>query len=115
MNFLSWLDSQVNSNSFYDEAELSDKLESFRMKDDLYQEPSFETVSAVGSNAAMCHYNHKDNTPKLMNNNSIYLLDSGAHYLDGSTDVTRTIAIGRVTDEQKKNGYLSFKGPYSFS
>ncbi len=110
INFLSWLDSQVNSNSFYDEAELSDKLESFRMKDNLYQEPSFETVSAVGSNAAMCHYNHKDNSPKLMNNNSIYLLDSGAHYLDGSTDVTRTIAIGRVTDEQKKMATLVLKG-----
>ncbi len=110
INFLAWLDSEVKTNHFYNEAVLSERLESFRMKDDLYQEPSFNTVSAVGSNAAMCHYNHKDSTPTLMNNNCIYLLDSGAHYLDGSTDVTRTIAIGKVTDDQKKLATLVLKG-----
>lgn len=110
VNFLSWLDQKVNSGYFYDEAALSNQLESYRMKDSLYQQPSFDTVSAVGSNAAMCHYNHKDCTPKLMTNNSLYLVDSGAHYFDGSTDVTRTIAIGMASDEQKKMATLVLKG-----
>jgi len=110
VNFLSWLESEVNSSNLYDEAMLSNKLESYRAQDSLYQQPSFDTVSAVGSNAAMCHYNHKDSTAKTMLNNSIYLVDSGAHYLDGSTDVTRTIAIGDVTKDQKKLATLVLKG-----
>jgi Xaa-Pro aminopeptidase len=110
INFLSWLAHNTDSKNFYDEATLSNKLESYRANDGLYQQPSFDTVSAVGSNAAMCHYNHNDSTPKLMTNNSIYLVDSGAHYLDGSTDVTRTVAIGKVTNEQIKMATLVLKG-----
>jgi|TARA_R110002060_G_scaffold72621_1_gene81330 Xaa-Pro aminopeptidase len=115
VNFLAWLDDNINSKVFYDEAVLSNKLESYRMKDALYQQPSFDTVSASGSNAAMCHYNHKDSMPKLMTNNSIYLVDSGAHYLDGSTDVTRTVAIGKVSSEQKRMATLVLKGHISLA
>ncbi|WP_076407501.1 aminopeptidase P family protein [Shewanella sp. UCD-KL12] len=108
--FLAWLDSEVLAGNFYDEAVLADKLESFRLADSLYQEPSFDTISAVGANAAMCHYNHNNGTPAQMTNNSIYLVDSGAQYLDGTTDVTRTIAIGQVTNEHKKMVTLVLKG-----
>lgn len=110
VNFLSWLDNKTRANIFYDEAVLSDKLESYRSKDNLYQQPSFDTVSAAGSNGAMCHYNHKDSGATLMKNNSVYLVDSGAHYLDGTTDVTRTVAIGTVNDEQIKMATLVLKG-----
>lgn len=108
--FLCWLDAEVVAGNFHDEALLSDKLESFRLMDTLYQEPSFDTISAVGANAAMCHYNHNNGTPATMTNNSIYLVDSGAQYLDGTTDVTRTIAIGEVTPEHKKMVTLVLKG-----
>ncbi|WOT05752.1 aminopeptidase P family protein [Shewanella youngdeokensis] len=108
--FLAWLDSEVQANRLYNEAQLADKLESFRLQDPLYQEPSFDTISAAGANAAMCHYNHNDGTPAQMTMNSIYLVDSGAQYLDGTTDVTRTIAIGEVTDEQRKMVTLVLKG-----
>ena len=108
--FLAWLEQTTSAQVFYDEQALSDKLESMRLKDSLYQEASFETVSAVGSNAAMCHYNHKDTTAALMTNNSVYLFDSGGHYLDGTTDVTRTVAIGQVTAEQIKMATLVLKG-----
>jgi len=108
--FLAWLDGQVEQNIMHDEAQLADKLESFRLQDPLYREPSFDTISATGANAAMCHYNHKNGTPSTMTMNSIYLVDSGAQYLDGTTDVTRTIAIGKVTDEQKKMVTLVLKG-----
>ncbi|WP_299796465.1 aminopeptidase P family protein [uncultured Shewanella sp.] len=108
--FLAWLDREVSAGNFYDEGVLADKLETFRLEDELYREPSFDTISAVGGNAAMCHYNHNNGTPATMTNNSIYLVDSGAQYLDGTTDVTRTLAIGQVSDEQKKMVTLVLKG-----
>ncbi|QYJ76055.1 aminopeptidase P family protein [Shewanella sp. FJAT-52076] len=108
--FLAWLDNEVTSGRLYDEAELADKLESFRLEDPRYREPSFDTISAAGANAAMCHYNHTNGTPAKLTMNSIYLVDSGAQYLDGTTDVTRTLAIGEVTDEQKKMVTLVLKG-----
>ncbi|MDO6617415.1 X-Pro aminopeptidase [Shewanella sp. 10N.286.52.C2] len=108
--FLAWLDMEVAANRLYDEAQLADKLESFRLIDPLYREPSFDTISATGANAAMCHYNHNDATPSQMTMNSIYLVDSGAQYLDGTTDVTRTIAIGDVSAEQQKMVTLVLKG-----
>ncbi|MCT8860032.1 aminopeptidase P family protein [Shewanella xiamenensis] len=108
--FLAWLDAEVAANRLHDEATLADKLESFRLEDPKYREPSFDTISAAGANAAMCHYNHNNGTPAMMTMNSIYLVDSGAQYLDGTTDVTRTIAIGEVSDEQKKMVTLVLKG-----
>ncbi|MCL1138776.1 aminopeptidase P family protein [Shewanella pneumatophori] len=108
--FLAWLDREVAANRLYDEAVLAEKLESFRLSDPMYQEPSFDTISATGGNAAMCHYNHNNGTPAQMQMNSIYLVDSGAQYLDGTTDVTRTIAIGDVTAEQRKMVTLVLKG-----
>ncbi|WP_282166601.1 aminopeptidase P family protein [Shewanella japonica] len=108
--FLAWLDREVAANVMHDEAQLADKLESFRLTDPLYREPSFDTISATGGNGAMCHYNHLDGTPSKMTMNSIYLVDSGAQYIDGTTDVTRTIAIGQVTAEQQKMFTLVLKG-----
>ncbi|OEG72962.1 X-Pro aminopeptidase [Shewanella colwelliana] len=108
--FLAWLDKEVAAGRLYDEGALADKLESFRLADPIYKEPSFDTISAAGANAAMCHYNHNNGTPAMMQMDSIYLVDSGAQYLDGTTDVTRTIAIGKVTDEQRKMVTLVLKG-----
>lgn len=108
--FLAWLDKEVAADQLYHEGVLADKLESFRLQDTLYREPSFDTISAAGANAAMCHYNHNNGTPAMMQMDSIYLVDSGAQYLDGTTDVTRTIAIGKVTEEQRKMVTLVLKG-----
>lgn len=108
--FLAWLDDEVANGKLHCEATLADKLESFRLLDPLYREPSFDTISATGANAAMCHYSHMNGTPAMMTMNSIYLVDSGAQYLDGTTDVTRTIAIGEVTDEQRQMVTLVLKG-----
>ncbi|GGI70098.1 aminopeptidase P family protein [Shewanella gelidii] len=108
--FLAWLDQEVEANRLYDEAELAEKLESFRKLDSKYQQPSFDTISATGANAAMCHYNHNNGIPAKMQRNSLYLVDSGAQYIDGTTDVTRTIAIGNVTAEHRKMVTLVLKG-----
>ncbi len=61
--FLAWLDAEVAAGRLYDEGTLADKLESYRLEDPLYREPSFDTISATGGNAAMCHYNHLNGTP----------------------------------------------------
>ena len=111
--FLAWLDREVHAGNLYDEGQLAEKLESFRKQDPLYQQPSFDTISAVGGNAAMCHYNHLNGKPAVMPMNSIYLVDSGAQYLDGTTDITRTVAIGKVTAEQKQMFTLVLKGHIS--
>jgi len=99
VKFLAWLDSEVDAGRLHDEARLSDKLLSFRESGDRFRGLSFDTISAAGGNAAMCHYNHQNAEPATLEMNSVYLLDSGAQYTDGTTDITRTIAIGDPGDE----------------
>lgn len=108
--FLAWLDREVATGNLYDEGELADKLARFREQDGHYIEPSFDTISAAGANAAMCHYNHLNGKAAKLTMDSMYLVDSGGQYLDGTTDVTRTIAIGDVGAEQKKMVTLVLKG-----
>lgn len=108
--FLAWLDNEVDNGILHDEGQLADKLESFRVDNKHFVELSFDTISAAGSNAAMCHYNHNNGVPAKLSMDSMYLVDSGAQYLDGTTDVTRTIAIGTPSAEQKKMVTLVLKG-----
>lgn len=127
--FLSWLDdlTQVEKISDpetfkravedTDEGILADRAESFRKVEQGYVEPSFATISALGPNAAMCHYNHEEvKKPKTLGEDPIYLIDSGAHYLDGTTDITRTVLVGPgLTDEIKKMFTLVLKSHISFA
>ena len=99
VKFLCWLDGEVDAGRLHDEAVLSDKLLSFREVGERFRGLSFDTISAVGSNAAMCHYNHQNGEPATLEMNSVYLLDSGAQYTDGTTDITRTVAIGDPGDD----------------
>ncbi len=72
---------------------------------------SFDTISAAGGNAAMCHYNHENQPePGKLELNTLYLVDSGGQYLDGTTDITRTIAIGQPSAEMIKQFTLALKG-----
>jgi len=102
--FLEWLEQQEETT----EQAATNKLEKFRQEQDLFQYPSFETVSAFGENAAMIHYRTVDNAK--IKSNGLYLVDSGGQYLDGTTDITRTVAIGTPTDEQKQNFTRVLKG-----
>lgn len=109
--FLCWLDNEVASDKLHDEATLADKLESFRKEDPTLMDLSFDTISAAGSNAAMCHYNHENQPePGQLEMDTLYLIDSGGQYLDGTTDITRTIAIGQPSDEMIKQFTLALKG-----
>lgn len=113
--FLSWLDAEVAAGRFHDEGYLADVLLGFRKELPEFRDSSFDTISAVGGNAAMCHYNHLNGKPAVMPNNSIYLVDSGAQYPDGTTDITRTVAIGEVSAEMKRMVTLVLKGHIALS
>ncbi len=109
--FLCWLDTEVAAGKLHDEATLSDRLEAFRKEDPTLMDLSFDTISAAGSNAAMCHYNHENQPqPGKLEMNTLYLVDSGGQYLDGTTDITRTIAIGQPSAEMIKQFTLVLKG-----
>jgi Xaa-Pro aminopeptidase len=110
ISFLAWLDAEVAAGRLHDEAVLAETLLRFRQRGERFHGLSFDTISAAGGNAAMCHYNHLDGSPGRLEMNSVYLVDSGAHYTDGTTDITRTVAIGDPGAEIKRMFTLVLKG-----
>ncbi|MEO0436323.1 MAG: M24B family metallopeptidase [Pseudomonadota bacterium] len=112
IRFLAQLDRDLAdaSKPALSEAVLADRLAELRSELDLFQGPSFDTISAAGANAAMCHYNHLDNEEAFIQRDSVYLVDSGGQYLDGTTDITRTVATGKVEAEVKHLFTLVLKG-----
>lgn len=91
--YLHWMESEVEAQRYHDEGFVSDRLEAFRRELPELKDLSFSTISAAGSNAAMAHYSHTNGEPAQLAPNTLYLVDSGGQYFDGTTDVTRTIAI----------------------
>ena len=84
-----------------DEVSVAEKLESFRKEQEGYIEPSFGTISAYGPNAAMCHYQATKEDFSVLQPKGMYLVDSGGQYYEGTTDITRTIVVGPLTEEEK--------------
>ncbi|KAF5752963.1 Xaa-Pro aminopeptidase P isoform X1 [Tripterygium wilfordii] len=83
------------------EVTVSDKLESFRASKENYRGLSFPSISSVGPNAAIIHYSPQAETCAELDPDSIYLFDSGAQYLDGTTDITRTVHFGKPSSHEK--------------
>eukprot|EP00252_Welwitschia_mirabilis_P017029 TRINITY_DN3786_c0_g1_i1.p1 TRINITY_DN3786_c0_g1~~TRINITY_DN3786_c0_g1_i1.p1 ORF type:complete len:663 (-),score=143.58 TRINITY_DN3786_c0_g1_i1:272-2260(-) len=83
------------------EVSVSDKLEAFRSEQEHFKGLSFPTISSVGPNAAIIHYAPNQNTCAELQPDSIYLCDSGAQYLDGTTDITRTVHFGKPSAHEK--------------
>jgi Xaa-Pro aminopeptidase len=92
------------------ETEIAEKLNAFRSKQDLYHGESFAAIVGYNSNGAIVHYHALPDKCAMIKNEGILLLDSGGQYTDGTTDITRTIAIGVPTAEQKQNFTLVLKG-----
>jgi len=105
VKFFYWLDKQNISKDLC-EMKLSKKLEDFRKLHKSFFFPSFPTISAIGANGSIIHYNPRNNPKKLLPN-QLYLCDSGGQYLGATTDVTRTIHIG------KKKPIGEFKSNYT--
>lgn len=109
VRFLKWLEEHVGSEQ---ESELSidRKLHEYRAGQACYMGESFATIAGYKEHAAIVHYSATPETDKVLHPQGFLLLDSGAHYLDGTTDITRTIALGELTEEEKTDYTLILKG-----
>ncbi len=107
--FLAWLAKNASAGSLREIA-ASDRLEAFRREGNLFRDLSFPTISGAGANGAIVHYRASPASERALESGSFYLVDSGAQYLDGTTDVTRTVAIGTPTPEMKDRFTRVLKG-----
>jgi len=99
--FLHWF-SQEAPRGGYDELSVAAKLAEFRGQSDKLMDLSFRTISGAGPNGALCHYSVNEETNRKIETGTLYLVDSGGQYRDGTTDVTRTMAVGEPTAEMIK-------------
>lgn len=109
VKFLKWLEASVLSGK---ETELSvdRKLHEFRAAQPLYMGESFDTIAGYKEHGAIVHYSATKESDVTLQSKGFLLLDSGAQYLDGTTDITRTIALGELTEEEKTDYTLILKG-----
>lgn len=107
--FLHWLDTDAQSGEI-DEITAAKKLEEFRAQSDLLRDLSFDTISGAGSNGAICHYRVSTESNIKLDRNTLFLIDSGGQYPDGTTDITRTVPIGEATDEMRDRFTRVLKG-----
>ena len=107
--FLAWLDAEAPGGAV-DELMAVDKLAELRAANTHFQGYSFETISGAGPNGAIVHYHATPATNRRLEPGSLYLLDSGGQYLDGTTDVTRTVAVGAPTPEHRDRFTRVLKG-----
>ena len=107
--FLAWLAAEAPKGEV-DELGAVDKLYECRAGGELFRGLSFETISGAGSNGAIVHYHSSPATNRKLQPGSLYLVDSGAQYLDGTTDVTRTVAVGEPSDEMRDRFTRVLKG-----
>ncbi len=107
--FLAWLYND-GINKGITEYEAAQKLEAFRKEGAFFHDLSFATISASGANAAIVHYTPSENKAAYLNAKDVYLFDSGANYPDGTTDITRTVAFGKVPYIVRKRFTQVLKG-----
>ena len=110
VKFLYWLDKQLAEGEALTEMSVSEELASLRAEQTLFRGISFDTIAGYGAHGAIVHYEATPETDVPLKPEGFLLLDSGGQYLDGTTDITRTIALGPVTEEQKKIYTLVLKG-----
>ena len=109
VKFLKWLDENIGKQTLT-EISVSDKLESLRAEQPLYRGLSFDTIAGYEAHGAIVHYEATPETDIPLHAAGFLLLDSGAQYQDGTTDITRTIALGPLTEEQRRVYTLVLKG-----
>ena len=109
VKFISWLKKTIKTRNIT-EIEASDKIEEIRRAGENFYDLSFASISAYRANASMPHYSATEKDQATIMQESLYLLDSGAQYLDGTTDITRTLAVGPLTEEEKTDFTLVLRG-----
>ena len=112
-SFLAWFD--ANADQGITEIDVVKQLEAKRAATNMLRDISFDTIAGTGSNGAVIHYRVTDGTNKTLTPGEIMVLDSGGQYQDGTTDVTRTLPIGDVSDAEKRAFTLVLKGMIAVS
>ncbi|MEO5972755.1 MAG: aminopeptidase P family protein [Sphingomicrobium sp.] len=107
--FLKWVEAEAPKGEL-DELTASDHLEALRRENKELKDLSFDTISGAGPNGAIVHYRSSDKTNRKLEPGSLYLVDSGGQYVDGTTDITRTVAIGAPSDEMRDRFTRVLKG-----
>ena len=108
--FYFWLEKQMAAGEKVTELSASHKLTELRSEQPLYVMDSFASISSYGPHGAVVHYSPTPETDTELKPDNLYLLDSGAQYLDGTTDITRTIALCEPTEQMKKDFTRALKG-----
>jgi Xaa-Pro aminopeptidase len=107
--FLHWIDEEAPKGEV-DELTASDRLESIRRESTELRDLSFDSISGAGPNGAIVHYKSSEKTNRKLETGTLYLIDSGGQYVDGTTDITRTVPIGEPTDEMRDRFTRVLKG-----
>ena len=111
--FLYWLERNIGNQ--ITEISVSDRLTAFRAENEGYISDSFDNISAYGKNAALPHYSPVPGKDAQLNPQGFYLVDSGAQYVHGTTDITRTIPLGELSEQEKEDYTLVLKGMIDLS
>lgn len=114
VKWLYWLESNLGKTAM-DEVSVADQLEVFRSENDRFKGLSFSTIVGYKENGAIVHYTAKKETAAKIKPEGLLLVDSGAQYLDGTTDITRTISLGNTTQEEKDAFTAVLKGHINLS
>jgi len=107
--FLRWVEMEAPSGEI-DELTASDHLEALRRENPELRDLSFDTISGAGPNGAIVHYRSSEKTNRKLEPGSLYLVDSGGQYVDGTTDITRTVPVGEPTQEMRDRFTRVLKG-----
>lgn len=107
--FMYWLKNNVGKIDI-SEISATKKLEEFRREQDLFIEPSFSTIAGYREHAAMMHYSATEETDYKLEPSDLFLVDSGGQYYDGTTDITRTFALGELSTDLKRHFTLVVRG-----
>lgn len=109
VKFLHWIDNTIGKEEIT-EISASDKLEDFRKEGENFRGLSFDSISGYNEHGAIIHYSATPETSSTLKPEGFLLMDSGGQYLDGTTDITRTIVLGEITDRMKRDFTLVLKG-----
>lgn len=100
--FWAWMEEEIHKDVKLTEVDVADKLLEFRSRQSGFMDTSFDTISGSGANGAIIHYKPEPDSCSIVDANKLFLLDSGAQYVDGTTDITRTVHFGEPTAREKE-------------
>lgn len=115
VRFLHWLDDAVAAGTTLTEIDIVERLEQFRAGNGDLEDISFETICGTGPHGAIVHYRVDRESNRTLIPGELLLVDSGGQYPDGTTDITRTLATGAVTHDQRRHFTLVLKGMIAIS